>query len=215
MIFGKLLPREGNFFELFNQHVGHVVTAAHAFALLVRNYNDLTLREKYAAEVDSAERAADRVTAEVNRLLHKTFITPIDREQIHGLINAMDDILDLLQDSSEVMSLYDLKNVSEDVLRLGEISVRCCERVQHVVSLLPQLSKPSVAEAALKTCEEIDRLESDADRVMRSAMSKLFRDNIEVRELIKLKAVYEHLESISDRCEDVANIVEGIVLENS
>ena len=158
---------------------------------------------------------ADRVTAEVHRLLHKTFITPIDREQIHGLINAMDDILDLLQDSSEVMSLYDLKSVSEDVIRLGEISTKCCERVQHVVTLLPKLSQPSVAEAALKTCEEIDRLESDADRVMRSAMSKLFRDNIEVRELIKLKAVYEHLESISDRCEDVANIVEGIVLENS
>jgi hypothetical protein len=83
------------------------------------------------------------------------------------------------------------------------------------VTLLPQISKPGVAEAALKTCEEIDRLESDADRVMRSAMSKLFRDNIEVRELIKLKAVYEHLESISDRCEDVANMIEGVVLENS
>ena len=215
MFFGKLLPREGNFFELFDQHAAFITQAARAFLQLIQNYGDAAQRERHAGEVDTAERAADRVTAEVNRLLHKTFITPIDREQIHGLINAMDDILDLLQDSSEVMSLYDLKNVSDDVLRLGEISVKCCERVQHVVSLLPQLSKASVAEAALKTCEEIDRLESDADRVMRSAMSKLFRDNIEVRELIKLKAVYEHLESISDRCEDVANIVEGIVLENS
>jgi predicted phosphate transport protein (TIGR00153 family) len=215
MFFGKLLPREGNFFELFNDHGRHIVTGARAFMAMVQNYSDQTLREKYAAEVDAAEKLADRVTAEVHRLLHKTFITPIDREQIHGLINAMDDILDLLQDSSEVMSLYDLKSVSEDVIRLGEISTKCCERVQHVVTLLPKLSQPSVAEAALKTCEEIDRLESDADRVMRSAMSKLFRDNIEVRELIKLKAVYEHLESISDRCEDVANIVEGIVLENS
>jgi hypothetical protein len=215
MLFGKLLPREGNFFELFNEHGNHIAVGARAFMSMVQNYADETLREKYAAEVDNAEKHADRITAEVNRLLHKTFITPIDREQIHGLINAMDDILDLLQDSTEVMSLYDLKNLSEDVLRLGEISVRCCERVQHVVSLLPRLSQAAVAEAALKTCEEIDRLESDADRVMRSAMSKLFRDNIEVRELIKLKAVYEHLESISDRCEDVANIVEGIVLENS
>ncbi len=181
----------------------------------MQHYSDETLRAKYAAEVDSAEKQADRVTAEVHRLLHKTFITPIDREQIHSLINAMDDILDLLQDSAEVMQLYDLKSVSEDVLRLGEISAKCCERVQHVITLLPQLSKSTVAADALKTCEEIDQLESDADRVMRSAMSKLFRDNIEVRELIKLKAVYEHLESISDRCEDVANIVEGIVLENS
>ena len=215
MLFGKLLPREGNFFELFNAHGKHIAEGGRAFMAMVRNYSDETLRAKYNAEVDFAEKQADRITAEVNRLLHKTFITPIDRDQIRGLINAMDDILDLLQDSAEVMSLYDLKSVNEDVIRLGEISVKCCDRVQHVVSLLPQLSKAAVAEAALKTCEEIDRLESDADRMMRSAMSKLFRDNIEVRELIKLKAVYEHLESISDRCEDVANLIEGIVLENS
>ena len=215
MLFGKLLPREGNFFELINDHGNHLAEGARAFMLLVQNYSDEAQREKYAAEVDRAEKQADRITAEVHRLLHKTFITPIDRDQIRGLINAMDDILDLLQDSAEVMSLYDLKSLNDDVHRLGEISVRCCERVQHVVTLLPKLSQPAVAEAALKTCEEIDRLESDADRVMRSAMSRLFRDNIEVRELIKLKAVYEHLESISDRCEDVANIVEGIVLENS
>ena len=215
MFFGKLLPREGNFFELFNQHGTHIAEGARAFMAMVKNYRDEPLRLKYAGEVDTAEKAADKITAEVNRLLHKTFITPIDREQIHGLINAMDDILDLLQDSAEVMALYDLKILNEDVTRLGEISARCCERVQHVVTLLPKLSQPAVAEAALKTCEEIDQLESDADRVMRSAMSKLFRDNIEVRELIKLKAVYEHLESISDRCEDVANLVEGIVLENS
>jgi predicted phosphate transport protein (TIGR00153 family) len=215
MLFGKLLPREGNFFELFNEHGNPIAVGARAFMAMVQTYSDATLREKYNAEVDHAEKQAHRITAEVNRLLHKTFITPIDRDQIRGLINAMDDILDLLQDSAEVMSLYDLRSVSEDVIRLGEISVKCCDRVQHVVSLLPRLSQAAVAEAALKTCEEIDRLESDADRVMRSAMSKLFRDNIEVRELIKLKAAYEHLESISDRCEDVANIVEGIVLENS
>ena len=215
MLFGKLLPREGNFFELFNQHGDMIVRGSRAFMALVQHYDDLSLREQHAAGVDAAERQADKITAEVNRLLHKTFITPIDREQIHSLINAMDDILDLLQDSAEVMQLYDLKNVSEDVIRLGEISAKCCERVQHAVSLLPKLSQPAVADAAIKTCEEIDRLESDADRVMRSAMSKLFRDNIEVRELIKLKAVYEHLESISDRCEDVANLIEGVVLENS
>jgi uncharacterized protein Yka (UPF0111/DUF47 family) len=87
--------------------------------------------------------------------------------------------------------------------------------VQHAISLLPKLSQPAVAEAALKTCEEIDKLESDADRVMRSAMSKLFREEMDTRELIKLKAIYEHLESISDSCEDVANLIEGIVLENS
>lgn len=215
MFFGKLLPREGNFFELFNQHAAFIVEGARAFILMIENYNNLELREKYSAEVVAAERAADKVTAEVNRLLHKTFITPIDREQIHGLINAMDDIVDLLQDATETMQLYDVRSMTEEVMRLGDLSAKCCERVQHAVSLLPKLNQLDSAEAAIKTCEEIDKLESDADRVMRSAMSKLFREENDVRELIKLKAIYEQLESISDRCEDVANLIEGVVLENS
>ena len=215
MLFGKLLPREGNFFELFNQHGNHIVEGARAFILLIQNYADPVLREKYGNEVGNAERSADRVTAEVNRLLHKTFITPIDREQIHGLINAMDDILDLLQDATETMALYDVRAMTEEVLRLGDLSAKCCERVQHAVSLLPKINQPATAEAAIKTCGEIDKLESDADRVMRSAMSKLFREETDVRELIKLKTIYEQLESISDRCEDVANLIEGIVLENA
>lgn len=212
---GKLLPREGNFFELFNEHGKQIAEGARAFTRLIEHYADLTLREQYAAEVNAAERSADRITAEVNRLLHKTFITPIDREQIHGLINAMDDVLDLLQDATETMQLYDVRAMTEEVLRLGDLSAKCCDRVAHVVTLLPKLSDHTVVEAALKTCEEIDKLESDADRVMRSAMSKLFREQPDVRELIKLKAIYEQLESITDRCEDVANLVEGIVLENS
>ncbi len=215
MLFGKLLPREGNFFELFNQHGDFIVAGARSFILLIQNYADPALRERYADEVGTAERQADRITAEVNRLLHKTFITPIDREQIHGLINAMDDILDLLQDASETMSLYDVRAMTDDILRLGDISAKCCERVQHAVSLLGRISQAEVAESAIKTCEEIDRLESDADRVMRAAMSRLFREQTDVRELIKLKAIYELLESISDRCEDVANLIEGVVLENS
>jgi predicted phosphate transport protein (TIGR00153 family) len=215
MLFGKLLPREGNFFELFNQHAGYITEGARAFIQLIRNYGDAQLREQHANEVGRVERQADRVTAEVNRLLHKTFITPIDRDQIHGLITAMDDILDLLQDATETMSLYDVKAMTEEVLRMGDISARCCERVQHAVSLLPSISQPGSAEAAIKTCEEIDRLESDADRVMRDAMSRLFRTEEDVRELIKLKTIYELLESISDRCEDVANLIEGVVLENS
>ncbi len=215
MVFGRLLPREGNFFELFNEHGQRIAEGAAAFLSMVQNYGDVALRERYAEQVISAEHAADKITAEVHRLLHRTFITPLDRDQIHRLINSMDDVLDLLQDSCEVMSLYDLQTLSDDVVRLAEISVRCCERVRHVLTLLPRLKDASVAESVLKTCEEIDQLESDADRVMRSAMSRLFREEPDTRQLIKLKAVYEHLESISDRCEDVANLVEGIVLENS
>ncbi|MBP8102135.1 MAG: DUF47 family protein, partial [Burkholderiaceae bacterium] len=88
MLFGKLLPREGNYFEMFNQHADRIVEAARAFSMLVANYSDLHLRDKYNQDVDNAERAADRVTHDVNKAIHKTFITPIDREQIHTLINT-------------------------------------------------------------------------------------------------------------------------------
>ncbi len=120
MIFGKLLPREGNFFELFNQHAQHTVTAVHAFADLVKNYGDLALRERYNRAVDDAEGAADTVTLEVNRLLHQTFITPIDREQIHSLINTMDDVADLIQDAAEAMSEGDGVRAT-DVRRSGRL----------------------------------------------------------------------------------------------
>ena len=215
MLFGKLLPREGNFFEMFNQHAERIVEAARAFSQLVANYNDPHLREQYNRDVDNAERAADRVTHDVNRMIHQTFITPIDRDQIHTLINTMDDVCDLIQDSAETMALYDVRQVNDEITRLTDLSVKCCERVKDAVALISKLADPASAEAALKTCEEIDRLESDADRVMRSAMSKLFREEPDVREVIKMKAIYELLETITDKCEDVANVIEGIVLENS
>jgi uncharacterized protein len=215
MLFGKLLPREGSFFELFNHHADRIVEAAGAFAKLVANYNDVRLREQYNRDVDNAERAADRVTHEVNRLIHRTFITPIDRDQIHKLINTMDDVCDLIQDSAETMALYDVRHMTDEISRLTDLSVKSCERVKEAVYMIGKLADPATAEAALKTCEEIDKLESDADRVMRSAMSKLFREEPDVREVIKLKAIYELLETITDKCEDVANVIEGIVLEHS
>lgn len=215
MLFSKLLPREGNFFEMFNQHAGRIVEAAHAFSKLVNNYADVDKRALYNREVDQAEQAADHITHEVNRILHTTFITPIDRDQIHQLINSMDDVADLIQDSAETMALYDVHHMTEDMLRLTDLSVKCCERLKDVVGLIGNVRDASTAAAALKTCEEIDQLESDADHVMRAAMSRLFREEPDVREIIKLKAIYELLETITDKCEDVANVIEAIVLENS
>ncbi len=215
MLFSKLLPKEGNFFELFNQHADRIVEAAQAFERLVDNYADPQLRITHYQEVDNAERAADRVTAEVNRLIHTTFITPIDREQIHSLISLMDDVADLLQDSAETMALYDIHHMTEEIKRLSDLAVKCCQRVQAAVRLLGKIAEQPVAEATLKTCEEIDQLEHDADRVMRSAMSRLFREESDVLEVIKLKAIYELLETVTDKCEAVANQIEGIVLENS
>jgi hypothetical protein len=124
----------------------------------------------------------------------------------------MDDILDLTQDVAESVMLYDIQQVTREAIQLASLSQMCCERVRTAVGMLSNMDN---AEAILKLCVEIDQLESDADRVMRSAMSKLFRNESDVRQVIKLKAIYELLESLTDRCEDVANLIEGIVLENA
>jgi predicted phosphate transport protein (TIGR00153 family) len=214
-MFGKLLPQDGNFFKMFNQHGNYIVEAARAFSQLVSNFDDPVLREKYSRHVIEAEHAADRVTKEVNRALHKSFITPIDREQIRLLINNMDDVADMIQDSAEIMALYDVRAMTEDMIRLTELSLKCCERICYVVTLIEDMGDPATVDAVLKICDEIDQLESDADRVMRSAMSRLFREESDAREIIKLKDIYQLLETITDKCEDVANLIEGIVLENS
>lgn len=208
-MFGRLMPREGNFFELFNAHADWIVEGARELAAMMTNFSAL---DAHAQRIDGAERAADKVTHETITLLHKTFITPFDREQIHALITSMDDILDLMQDVAESVVLFDLQHVTPEAQQLAEICQMCCERVKGAVSMLTNVKQP---EAILKTCQEIDRLESDADRVLRGAMSKLFRDEPDVKQLIKLRSIYELLETITDRCEDVANIIEGIVLENS
>ena len=205
----KLMPREGRFFDLFNAHGAQIVEGGRALAQLFANFEASAV---HAEHIDAAERNADKITHETITLLHKTFITPIDRDQIHQLITNMDDVLDLIQDTAESIVLYDIRRVSPEAQQLAQICQMTCERVKAAVGLLANLSD---AEAILKTCEEIDRLESDADRVMRSAMSRLFREESDVKQLIKLRSVYELLELITDRCEDVANIVEGIVLEHS
>jgi predicted phosphate transport protein (TIGR00153 family) len=208
-MFGRLMPREGNFFELFNAHAERIVEGSRELSLMLSTFSELELR---AQHIDGAERAADKVTHETITLLHKTFITPFDRDQIHKLITSMDDILDLMQDVAESVVLYDIRKITPEAKQLGEICQMCCERVRSAVGLLKNVKD---ADAIMKTCQEIDRLESDADRVMRSAMSKLFRDESDVKQLIKLRTIYELLELITDRCEDVANVIEGIVLENS
>src|SRR6185436_18481253 len=209
-MFGRLLPKKGRFFDLFNSHAEQVVRAGHALKSLMEDFDN---RDTHARVVDDAEHAADRVTAETIRLLHKTFITPLDRDHIHGLVNAMDDICDLIQDAAETITLYDIRKITPETARLADIGLKCCERVKDVVHELGV--EDHKFETIIKTCEEIDRLESDADRVMRSAVSRLFREEQDVREIIKMKAIYELLEAITDRCLDVANLAEGISLENA
>ena len=208
-MFGRLMPREGKFFELFVQHADLCVKGATEMVSLMTNFDDLEIR---VHAIESIEKEADKVTHETIELLHKTFITPLDRDDIHKLITSMDDILDLLEDAGQTISLYDVKATTAEARRLAELSLACVEKVKVAVSLLNNMDN---ARTIRTVCAEIDRLESDADHVMRAAMSKLFRDEPDVRNLIKLKAIYEILEAVTDRCEDVANIIEGIIVENA
>jgi predicted phosphate transport protein (TIGR00153 family) len=208
-MFGRLMPTEGKFFELFAQHADLCVKGAKEMVALMTNFNDLEIR---VHAIEGIEKQADKLTHDTLELLHKTFITPLDRDDIHQLITRMDDILDLLEDAAQTISLYDIKAITPEAKRLAELCLFSTEKVKGAVELLHNMDN---SREILAICEEIDRLESDADHVMRAAMSKLFRDEPDVRTLIKLKAIYEILETVTDRCEDVANIIEGIIVENA
>ena len=208
-MFGRLMPKEGRFFDYFNDHASLVVQGARELNAFL---SDMGNREAHAQNVSAIEKKADKITHETIQLLHQTFVTPLDREDIHKLISRMDDILDLMEDVAECVVLYDVREVSDSARKLAEICVSCTEKVKLAVGMLSNLDN---SQAILKICSEIDQLESEADRVLRSAMSKLFRDEPDTRQLIKLKAIYELLETVTDRCEDTANIIEGIVLENA
>ena len=208
-MFGRLMPTEGKFFDLFNQHAELCVKGAREMVALMTNFDDLEMR---VHAIEAIEKEADKVTHNTIEMLHKTFITPLDRDDIHQLITRMDDILDLLEDAGQTISLYDIKAITPEAKRLAELCLACALKVQTAVGLLHNMDN---SRQILTLCTEIDRLESDADHVMRAAMSKLFRDEPDVRNLIKLKAIYEILETVTDRCEDVANILEGIIVENA
>jgi uncharacterized protein len=212
-LFSRFMPKEGKFFDLFNAHAELVVQGGRQLALLVGELDQGPENlARHTQAIDEVERRADKITHDAIALLHTSFNTPLDRDEIHSLIVRMDDILDLIQDFAESMYLYDVRKLTPEACHLADLSASCCERIRSAVVLLHDMDH---AKAILKTCEEIDQLESDADRAMRTGITKLFRDHVDTRELIKLKGIYELLEAITDRCEDVANIIEGIVLENS
>jgi predicted phosphate transport protein (TIGR00153 family) len=207
----RLMPREGRFFNLFDSHAKLIVDGALALADVLRRYENEKDRAAGIKLIEDVEHAADRITHETVQLLHSTFITPFDRDDIHRLISRMDDVLDLIQDTGESLVLYDIQNITPEATQLAELLLRCAERVQSAVKLLASMTD---APAMLAICQEIDKLESEADKVMRGAVSRLFRDETHVLNVIKLKAVYEALESATDKCQDVANVIESVVLEN-
>jgi predicted phosphate transport protein (TIGR00153 family) len=212
-MFGRLMPREGKYFDLFNAHAELIVKGGRELTGLIGALVDVPDQAtRHADAIDEIERAADRITHDTLGQLHTSFITPFDRDEIHQLINGMDNILDVIQDVAESMTLYDIHRVPADAKALAAVTEQCCGHVESVVKLLHSMEN---APAILKLCHEIDDLESDADRMLREAMSKVFREEPDVRQVIKLKEMYELLETVTDRCKDVAGTVEAIVLENS
>jgi hypothetical protein len=212
-MFGRLMPKEGKYFDLFNAHADLIAQGGKALSNLIGALVDQPEQAvRYAEEIDTLERNADAITHDTLSQLHTSFITPFDRDEIHQLISGMDDILDIIQDVAESMSLYDIRRVPAEAKGMAEVTEKCCVAVRSVVKLLHSMDN---APAILKFCHEIDELESEADHDLRSAMSKLFREEPDVREVIKLKQIYEILETVTDRCKDVAGTVEAIVLENS
>jgi predicted phosphate transport protein (TIGR00153 family) len=210
--FSRLMPREGRFFKLFDQHAAFVVQGSAELVELLRHYENNGDRAARVARILELEHSADRVTRETVSLLHQTFVTPLDRDDIHQLISRMDDVLDLIQDVTEALQLYDIQRLTPEALQLAELLKECCDRMQQAVKQLATLDDSA---RILKLCNEIDSLESQADTVMRTAISKLFREESDVRQLIKLETVYQLLEAATDQCEDVANIIEGVVLEHA
>lgn len=207
-----LMPREARFFALFNRHAELIVQGGHAVVELVRDYDDQLRRAALIERINEVERSADKVTYETVSVLHSTFITPFDRNDIHRLISGMDDILDLMQDAAESMQLFDIQTLPPEAPQMARLLESCCEKVKAAVALLNSMDN---APRALALAQEIDGLESDADAIMRKGISTLFREEQDVRQLIKHKNVYEYLENAIDKCQDVANIIEAVIVENA
>ena len=205
----RLLPHDASFFAHFEQQGKKTVEGCRAFLEMVEQPGDL---ERRAERVKQIEHECDEITHAVVEALHKTFITPIDRNDIHTLITKMDDIMDFVEAAADRLALYEIPTMTKEVAELARCLVDSAEHVLSAVSGIRDLGKPN---GILQHCIEINRLENVADSILRSALARLFREEKDPIAVIKWKEIYETLEMATDRCEDVANIIEGVVLENS
>jgi predicted phosphate transport protein (TIGR00153 family) len=204
----KFLPKETDFFSMFEKASLNVNKAA---VLLVEMMEDMSLAEIKTKEIYEAEQEGDMLTHEVMRSLNKTFLTPVDREDIHALVNSLDDVLDLIWACSDRAMLFKLTDPLPEAL---ELAITLKENTEFITKAIECL-KGKKYSYIQEYCIEINRLENRGDRIYREALVKLF-DNIQDPMLvIKWKDVYEHLEEANDTCEDVADIMESIVLKHA
>jgi predicted phosphate transport protein (TIGR00153 family) len=205
----RFLPREEDFFSLFERHAALTVEGAVQFAKLVSGGQNV---KALAARIKEIEHETDVITHTCVERLHTVFITPIDRDDIHRLITRMDDVMDFVESASERIALYELREMTPEVRELADVLVRATETVVTAIGGLRDLKKTQVI---LDACIEVNRLENEGDEILRNAVATLFREATDPLLVMKWKEVYEALENATDRCEDVANIIEGVVLEHA
>jgi hypothetical protein len=203
----SFLPTDRRFFDLFERGSVNLVEAARLLVDMLETWQDV---EAKASSITDLEHVGDTITHEVIAHLHRTFVTPLDREDISALAQALDDVIDFIQAASDAMVLY---RVSAPTPRARELAQTILEASQEIERAMPLLRRPRDLKDVLSCCIELNRLENDADRVYRAALGELFADSADFTFIIQWREIYQHMESATDRCEDVANVLEGVALK--
>jgi uncharacterized protein len=202
----RLIPREEAFFDSFVSMATEIRSAATLFEEMVAPERPLAER---AARINDLEHRCDALTRDVLQRLHRTFVTPIDREDIHALALALDDVMDAIDDCAGLLQLYHIDEVRPGIRELARILTQQAEQLLKAMEALRD-------KAALATpTAEIDRLEHDADLLYRQAMEALFAYERDPVAIIKWKEIYEYLEAAIDRCEDIGNVLDGIIVKHA
>jgi len=206
----SLIPRNMEFYDLFEQGTANLIAAAEKLVDLFDNYEDV---EAKAEELKEFEHRGDVITHEIIARVHRSFVTPIDREDITLLAHSLDDVMDFIEAAGRTANLYHIVQPREPARELAQIVVKMARKLNEVV---PRLRRRDQFPWILKQCVEINSLENEADDVQHAALAELFEVcSSDTCEVIKWREIYEHLESATDRGEDVANVLEGIVLKHA
>jgi len=201
------MPSEPKFFDLFERSVANVANAAKELANFFDNYTNVPQK---VARMTELEHNGDAITHQIMEQLHRTFVTPLDREDIALLTERLDDVMDFMEGAANAMLLY---RIEQPTSRAREMAAILVALTNELVIAVPRLRNRSKMKEILEHCVEINRLENEADAIVRHALAELF-DGTSIADVIKWREIYEHLETAVDKGEDVANVLEGVVLKH-
>ncbi len=203
-----LMPKEEKFFLLFKDMTSNIIEGAKLLKAMLDDFADPAESQR---KIKDVEHKGDSITHEIIQKLNKTFVTPLDREDIYALASKLDDILDLIDACAARVIMYNVESIPPEAKSLGFIILQSCYAVDKAVAMLGKKTNDQIFAA----CVEINALENEADRVSREAISRLFDEEKDPIQLIKWKEIYETLERATDKCEDAANILESVVVKNA